>query len=106
MVFAGLAMGDEVCAQIVEENLSATVELLKNALTIYNEKECKISFIGGLTKEQLFRERMNKEFGEKYELVYANLAPVYGAVRIAVLFAGEKITKEFEQNYINSIKGD
>ena len=106
LVFTGLTMGDEVCVQIVEENLSATVELIKNALTLYNEKTCKISFIGGLTKEQLFRERMNKEFGEEYELIYANLTPVYGAVRRAVLFAGEKITKEFEQNYINSIKGD
>lgn len=106
LAFAGLAMGDEVCAQIVEENLSATVELLKNALTIYNENNCKISFIGGLTKEQLFRERMKKEFGTKYELVYANLTPVYGAVRRAVLFAGKKITKDFEQNYINSIQGD
>lgn len=106
LVFAGLAMGDEVCAQIVEENLAATVELLKNALTIYNEKQCKISFIGGLTREQLFRERMKKEFGAQYSLVYTNVTPVYGAVRLAVLFAGEKITKEFEQNYINSIQGD
>lgn len=106
LVFTGLAMGDEVCKEIVEQNLSATVELIKNALTIYNEKNCKISLIGGLTKEKLFRERIDKEFGEKYELVYTSVTPVYGAVRKAVLLAGDKITNEFEQNYINSIKGE
>lgn len=106
LVFEGLAMGDEVCEQIVEENLSATVELIKNALAVYNQPRCKISFIGGLTKEGLFRERMAKEFGEEHSLVYANLAPVYGAVRKAVLLAEEQVAKEFEQNYICSIKGE
>lgn len=84
LVFEGMAAGDAVCKKIVEENLDHTVALIKSAIGLYGDKVRHIGFIGGVTREKVFRERMEAELGTAHELYYADEKPVFGAVRRAI----------------------
>ncbi|MBQ3505972.1 MAG: hypothetical protein IJA89_04275 [Clostridia bacterium] len=88
IVFQGYAAGDAVCKKIVENNLQSTVWLVKNALALSKQKKKKLSFIGGVSKEPLFQERMRKEFDD-CEVLFCAEKPVWGAVRLAIQ-RGEK----------------
>jgi N-acetylglucosamine kinase-like BadF-type ATPase len=87
LVFKGYAEGDKVCAKIIEENLQQTIKLIKSALSVCKSKDLKIAFMGGVTKNLLFKERMQKEF-LNYEVSFCEENPVMGAVRNAI--KGEK----------------
>jgi len=83
LVFQGWASGDAVCQKIVESNLQSTVWLVKNALALSNQEKKRLSFMGGVSKEPLFQERMCKEFAD-CEISFCEEKPVWGAVRLAI----------------------
>ena len=65
----------------------------------------KIAFVGGVTKERVFREKMQTVFGQKYALAFSTNKPIYGAVRKAVALFGGTIHEHFENNFEKTIKG-
>lgn len=103
LVFEGYNAGDEVCEKIVQYNLDCTVSLVRAALSAYRAEGGNLAFIGGVTKERVFRERMRTEFGERYTLIFGEVAPVYGAVRLAAASAGKACERNFENNYIRTV---
>ena len=82
LVFQGYEAGDAVCKKIVESNLQSTVWLVKNALELSKHEKKRLSFMGGVSKEPLFQERMCKEFAD-CEISFCEEKPVWGAVRKA-----------------------
>lgn len=92
LVFEGYEQGDEVSKKIVKYNLTCTVELIKNAIQVSGIKNDKLAFIGGVSKERVFQERIKKEFGKFREIYFCEEKPVLGAVRIAM-----KGAKEWQQ---------
>ena len=83
LVFQGYAAGDNVCKKIIENNLEYTVQLVKGALAVASKKIEKIAFIGGVSKELVFQERMQKEF-IGHEILFSKEQPVFGALRRAM----------------------
>lgn len=105
LVFKGYENGDKVCAEIIENNLRHTTTLIKDALSVSGMENPKIAFVGGVTKERAFREKMQTEFGQKYTLTFSTNKPIYGAVRKAVALFGGTIHEHFENNFEKTIKG-
>ncbi len=103
LVFKGMEAGDQVCRRIVEKNLEFTVLLIKKALRIYKQDSCNISFIGSITKELVFREKLKNSFGKDYKLIFGEYKPVYGALRQAVGLSGKICDETFDNNYIRTI---
>ena len=83
LVFKGSALGDRISQEIVERNLAFTIALVKDALLVGGGIK-KVSFMGGVTQQAIFRERISKEFSEKYEVLFCDEKPVFGAVRKAI----------------------
>ena len=83
LVFEGNTACDGVCEQIIERNLDCTVTLVKDALTVAANVK-NVSFMGGITKEKLFREKINETFENKYKIYFCEEQPVYGALRLAI----------------------
>ena len=103
LVFGGAAAGDKVCQEIIKYNLQCTVSLIKSTVALYNDPSCTIGFIGGLSRESAYREKMQAEFGDKHLLCYGTQKPVYGAVRKAVALANKIVDEHFENNYATTI---
>jgi len=103
LVFGGAAAGDKVCQEIIKYNLQCTVSLIKSTVALYNDPSCTIGFIGGLSRESAYREKMQAEFGDKHLLCYGMQKPVYGAVRKAVVLANKIVDEHFENNYATTI---
>ena len=82
-VFKGCTLGDKVSQEIVERNLAFTVAIVKDALLVGGDIK-KVSFIGGVSQQAIFRERISKEFSGKYEVLFCDEKPVLGAVRKAI----------------------
>ena len=83
MVFQGYENNDVACKKIIENNLENTAELIKGAFSVAAKEIKKIAFIGGVSKEPLFQERMKKDFGDK-QLIFCKEKPVFGALRRAI----------------------
>ena len=105
LVFKGYENGDKVCAEIIENNLLYTTTLIKDALSVSEMANPKIAFVGGVTKETVFREKMQTEFGKEHTLAFSTNKPIYGAVRKAVTLFGGTIHENFENNFEKTIKG-
>lgn len=103
LVFEGYNAGDKVCGEIVRSNLDCTVALIQDALSVYKATGGKLGFIGGITRESAFQKRMTAVFGKRYELIFGEVKPVYGAVRLAAATAGNVCNQEFENNYIRTV---
>ena len=103
--FATVKKGDKVCAEIIENNLLYTTTLIKDALSVSEMANPKIAFVGGVTKETVFREKMQTEFGKEHTLAFSTNKPIYGAVRKAVTLFGGTIHENFENNFEKTIKG-
>ncbi len=84
LVFKGYTDGDKVCGDIIERNLKYAVSLVKDALSVCNNENNILSFIGGISGEELFRRYMINEFGGQCELRFCDEKPVYGALRLAI----------------------
>lgn len=82
LVFKGYAVGDKVCVEIIERNLACTVALVKDALLVGGAIK-KVAFMGGVSKERLFREYMKEKFGKELEIYFCEEKPVVGALRLA-----------------------
>ena len=104
LVFQGYEAGDTVCEKIIENNLAHTVALVKNALKISESAQKTIAFVGGVTKDNVFRLRMQREF-QDYTLIFSENKPIYGAVVKATTLAKIKIDETFEENFQKTIKG-
>ena len=83
LVFKGNARADKGCQEIIERNLSFTVALVKDALSVGGDIK-RLSFMGGVSQEPLFRERLKQEFSANYEILFCEEKPVLGAVRKAI----------------------
>ena len=79
LVFKGYNVGDSVCKEIIMENLEATVAMVKDALFVSGQVLPKIAFMGGVSKEVLFREYLTKVFGA-HAVSFCDEKPVWGAV--------------------------
>lgn len=103
-VFDGYYGGDGVCRQIVQNNLRYTEETLRAALRLQKQKGGVVAFIGGVTKETAFRERLQSSFGKENTLVFGVGNPIYGAVRRAVMLAGDMADERFENNFLKTLQ--
>ena len=83
LVFKGYALGDKVCVKIIERNLECTAALVNDALLVGGSIK-KVAFMGGVSKERLFREYMKEKFGKELELSFCEEKPVVGALRLAL----------------------
>ena len=99
LVFDGAMAGDKVCKDIIRFNLDCTVSLIENTVKLYKNPTCAIGFVGGLTKENCYRETMQSAFASEHPLLFSERKPVYGSVRKAALLAGVNPDETFMQNY-------
>lgn len=83
LVFQGYQNEDEICKKIIQENLRYTVALIEDALKAYPTAKPTIAFIGGVSKQAVFRESIKKNFND-YELIFCEEKPVVGALRRAI----------------------
>ena len=102
LVFRGAENGDKVCIEILENNFNSVIKFLNSVKELFSSKNCKIGFIGGITKTQFFRSALKRAYFEN-ELVFTSLNPVYGAVRLAAKAADKKCDDEFDENYEQSL---
>lgn len=96
--------GDNVAADIVEKNMETILRFVRRARQELTEKMPKAAFVGGIFKDEIYREYISKKIGSEYRLLFTQVAPVYGAVRQAVCLAGKKADGAFIKNLEETLR--
>lgn len=100
LVFEASQKGDATAEQIIDENLSRLIRLIKHAKESYDCGDTVVC-AGGNTKDPGFR-RYFEEHG--VSPVIPQLPPVYGAcVRCITLYGTQQNQEEFQHNFIKTL---
>lgn len=99
-VFSACRMGDKVAENILLDNFDAV-----NNAVVFAKKQfhCgnKVIVTGGVINEG--RGVIKTIFAPALDIDYLTMSPVYGACANAVLWCEEKLSPQFEENFLKSV---
>ena len=101
LVFDGYEQKDKVCERIIDENICSVCSLVNSAITLFPKQKYKIAFVGGITRLQVFREKIMQAFKSE-DISFCEISPVFGAVKKAVKISGKSVDENFNRNYLRS----
>ena len=103
LVSKACAEGDVVAQKIARENIRYIARYIRRAAKEVGGKRTKVAFVGGIFNDNIYREYAVEELGERFELEFAEIAPVYGAIRQAVISSGCGLSEEFLNQLENTL---
>ncbi len=89
LVFEAARRGDAAAKSIIDENIAYIASLINRA-SAYFEGGCKAALAGGIFKDPLAEETLEKMIPERVALVKSGLPPVFGAAARAKLLLTER----------------
>ena len=96
--------GDKAAINIVQKNMESILRFVKRARQELTEEKPKAAFVGGIFKDEIYREYIADKIGKEYRLAFTQVPPVCGALRQAACLAGENVDTAFMYNVEKTVK--